>query len=285
MRIAVCISGQSRTWRTAVENIKNYFKVDADVDYFIHTWDTNTFRNSNEVVTQKKDYKIININNERKEIIEAFNPVSIMIDEYIFHKYGRNWQSLFYSFMKSVWLKRKHEIENDFIYDIVIKTRFDVNFFQEGFLIPTVPFKQFYIHKLNPLTAYTVNDTFSRFPTEFNNPCFDDVFFYADSPTMDIISNLYRWNQKIIKRGDYCKQNGLFVEDCEYFCGPGTLLYKYLKLWNIHPHCQTIIPYYIVRREAEILGLNGVNDWEKVYKISQDYYVNVTIAEKNKKLI
>ena len=39
MRIAVCISGQPRTWRTAKDNILKYFELDnAQVDFFIHTF-------------------------------------------------------------------------------------------------------------------------------------------------------------------------------------------------------------------------------------------------------
>jgi len=283
MRIAVCISGQPRTWRTSIDNIKSYFNIGAHVDYFIHTWDTNTYRNSNEVVTQKKDYKIIG--NEREEIKAAFNPLLMDYDEYSFEKYGRNWQALFYSFMRSVWLKKQYEIQNDFVYDMVIKTRFDINYYQDGFAKPMIPFKKFYLHKINPLTAYTVNNTFGRFPTEFNYPSFDDVFFYSDSPTMDIISNLYRWNKDIIERADEKRKYGHFIEDVENFCGPGVLLYRYLKLWNIHPHCEIPIPYYVVRKEAEDLGLNGLNDWHKIYKISRDYYNNITIAEENRKKI
>lgn len=280
MKIAVCISGQSRTWRTAIDNIKSYFNIGAEVDYFIHTWDTNTYRNSNEIVTQKKDYKIVG--NEEEEIKTAFNPVLFESDEYTFENYGRNWQALFYSFMKSVWLKKQYEIKNDFVYDIVVKTRFDINFYQDGFAKPPIPFKKFYLHKINPLTAYTVNNTFGRFPTEFNYPSFDDVFFYSDSTTMDIISNLYRWNQKIIESADEKRKYGHFIDDIENFCGPGVLLYRYLKLWNIHPHCEIPIPYYVVRKEAEELGLNGLTDWQKIYKISRDYYNNITIAEENK---
>ena len=184
--------------------------------------------------------------------------------------------------MKSVWLKKQYEIKNDFVYDIVVKTRFDINFYQDGLAKPPIPFKKFYLHKINPLTAYTVNNTFGRFPTEFNYPSFDDVFFYSDSTTMDIISNLYRWNQKIIESADEKRKYGHFIDDIENFCGPGVLLYRYLKLWNIHPHCEIPIPYYVVRKEAEELGLNGLTDWQKIYKISRDYYNNITIAEENK---
>ena len=43
-RIAVCFSGQARTWRTAKDNILKYFDLSeqgCQVDFFIHTWDIN----------------------------------------------------------------------------------------------------------------------------------------------------------------------------------------------------------------------------------------------------
>ena len=53
--IAVCLSGQSRTWSTAKENILNYFDVKINthknckinVDFFIHTWDNTSYKNFN----------------------------------------------------------------------------------------------------------------------------------------------------------------------------------------------------------------------------------------------
>jgi hypothetical protein len=280
MRIAVCISGQPRTWRTAADNIKKYFNVDAEVDYFIHTWDTNSYRNCDEVHTMKQDY--LYDKNEIIEIQKTFNPAAIEISEYTYEKYGKNWCSLFFSFMKSVALKRKYEIENDFLYDIVIKTRFDINFFMEGISNLGNPFNSFYIHKLRPMVAYSANNSFSNFPSELNYHCFDDVFFYADSPTMDIMSNLYRWNLDIMRKGEENLRHGKFVEDPEFYCGPGTLLYRYLNLWNIHKHNETSIPYYVVRKEAEERGLHSVMHWSEIQKISMKYYDNITKAENKK---
>ena len=79
--IAVCLSGQSRTWRTAKENILNYFDVKinthknckVNVDFFIHTWDTNSYRDKTQPRWQNTDYVIDNPN-EADEIKFAFKP-------------------------------------------------------------------------------------------------------------------------------------------------------------------------------------------------------------------
>ena len=45
MKIAVCVSGQARTWEYCKENIKKVFTDtdDYQFDFFIHTWDRNDF--------------------------------------------------------------------------------------------------------------------------------------------------------------------------------------------------------------------------------------------------
>ena len=151
MKIAVCLSGQSRTWFTAKDNIKKFF---GDTDYFIHSWDRNTYNNYKEPNKYKPiDYKISKL--EQISIINNFEPKL-----YEFEKFGNcinsTWYPMYYSFMKSVWLKRKYELEHDFVYDIVIKARFDINY--KG---------TFLIHNVNQLVAYTNTPTFHKFVKEF----------------------------------------------------------------------------------------------------------------------
>lgn len=281
MRIAVCISGQPRTWRLAIDNIKSYFDVDAEVDYFIHTWDTNTFRLTYQTHLDRKDYLVDE--NEFNDIRKSFNPKLMEYDKYTYEKYGTNWMALFYSFMKSIWLKRKYEIEYDFRYDIVIKTRFDINFYPEGYTEFGIPRNKFYIHEVLPMAAYHPNPVLSRFPWEINYLCFDDVYFYSDSITMDIISNIYKWNRGILNRGLVNISQNKFIEDSEFFCGPGTLLYRYLSSWNIQMLNKVPVQYYVVRKEVEGKGYNSITDWKKIYEFSRDYYKTVEIAEEKKR--
>ena len=198
--IAVCLSGQPRTWKTASDNILNYFNtkiciernVRVRVDYFIHTWDTNSYRDKTEPRWQNKDYKITNVS-EEDDIKLTFLPAGMEYEQYDSDKHLHAWSGLFHSFLRSVNLKRKYELENDITYDMVIKSRLDINFPQEGINRYGAPISKFYPHVLRPLTAYASSPTPTRFPIEFNQSCFDDVFYYSDSPTMDLISNIYFW--------------------------------------------------------------------------------------------
>jgi len=274
MRIAVCISGQPRTWKTAAKNIKNYFDLPGvTIDYFIHTWDTNSYRDLNDTSDKKMDYKITK--EEADEIKNIYNPILMEFEKYDCTRFQR-WNALFYSFMKSVWLKKKYELENDFEYDIVIKTRFDINFKQEGINAFGKPLNKFYLHEIYPLVGYTCNELFEhKFPTEFNQNHFDDVLFYSDSKTMDIISNIYFWYKNIIKVSEFQAYKNEYISNHEFQYGPGTLLYSYLTKNTIHPMCKLCIPYYVVRKEAEINELDSINDWEQILDISHKFYWEV----------
>jgi len=279
--IAVCLSGQSRTWRAAKENIINYFdvKINKDknckvnVDYFIHTWDTNSYRNKTQPRWENVDCKIDNPN-EESEIKFAFKPKLMEYETYNSDAFLEAWEGMFYSFMKSIELKRRYELMKDMTYDMVIKTRFDINFPQEGVNKFGLPINKFYVHSLKPFTAYASSPTPTRFPNEFNQVCFDDVFFYGDSTTMDITAQLYRWYKKIMNVGREQKVTQEFVQFPEFYYGPGTLLYKYLTNWNIHPYAEHANPYYVVRKEAEDKGLHSINDWQEIFNISKDWYEN-----------
>jgi hypothetical protein len=114
-----------------------------------------------------------------------------------------------------------------------------------------------------------------KFPTEYNYNCFDDVIFYADSPTMDIISNVYWWYKEIVLRGFKQREHGLFIEEPEFYFGPGTILYKYLINWSIHPHCELQIPYYLVTKGAEEKKLHSIKNWREVMEITHQYHNSI----------
>lgn len=282
-RVAVCLSGQPRTWRTAKDNILSYFDLSdkgIQVDYFIHTWDTNQYRKKHDVhwvnrTNEKVPYS------EKDEIAKAFNAVSIEMEEYKDDAHVTLWASLLYSFMKSVWLKRKYEIENDFRYDLVIKARTDINYAQEGICNLNFPANKFHIHPIQHLTAYSTMPVISRFPTEFNYLNFDDVLFYSNSPTMDIISNCYRWYTKIIKENGELQAKGKYIQDSTYWYGPGTILYKYLVSNNIHPQGYRFIQYYVVRKEVEECRLHSIDNWKDISEFNKEWYDSV-LNKKNK---
>ena len=179
---------------------------------------------------------------------------------------------MLYSFKKSIWLKRQYAIKNDFRYDLVIKTRLDVNYPQLGHCNLGFPSSKFYLHPIQNMTGYSTIPIISKFPSEFNYNCFDDVMFYSNSPTMDIIAGCQSWYENIIKKENDRYQQGKFIKDATFWYGPGTILYKYLISIGIHPQGYRAISYYIVRNKVEKLRLDSIENWKDIRDYSHEWY-------------
>ena len=271
--VAVCFSGQSRTWRTAKENILRYYNFgeNVNVDFFIHTWNINQYRNKHDTNWIDRPNEPVSPT-ELEELSIAFNPKKIELQQYNENDYCTLWSALLYTFKKSIWLKRQYEIENDFRYDLVIKTRLDMNYPQTGLCNLRFPLSKFHLHTVQNMTGYSTMPILPKFPSEFNYNCFDDVLFYSNSPTMDIISDCHTWYEDVIKAGAPNHGTGKFVKNTAFWYGPGTILYKYLVEVGIHPQGYRAIPYYIVRKPVEELGLNSIENWEDIRDYSHEWY-------------
>lgn len=268
-RVALCFSGQARTWEYCVKNIKHFFSRDIhpenftkiQYDYFIHTWDTNTYRPN----TQTQIYTDVAVPEDTAEKIKAaYNPVDFCMDPWngFLERTNstRNFDGMFYSFMKSLHMKRKYELANDFEYDLVIKIRLDTIY---------NPYNHFVTHTTSPLMCYSCTPV-SRFPIEFHYNNFDDVFFYGDSKTMDLVANIYNIHKQ--KRDMDLGQDLLRGQNPEFYYGPGCLLYKNLVELSIHPFCFNSFPWYVVRQNVADSGLDPFDNWAQVKTLCMDWY-------------
>ena len=127
MKIAVCLSGQLRQWEIAKENQKWFWSTSGhEVDYFIHTW---SYSGDRAGVTHEYEWRDIS-KEEYKDICDYYEVKDGIYDttpqEWFYD--NDHWSALFYSLSQSVMLKRKYEIENNFEYDVVIKSRPDIVF-------------------------------------------------------------------------------------------------------------------------------------------------------------
>jgi hypothetical protein len=281
-RIAVCLSGQPRYWNIAAKNIKKYFNFDinptnlleTETDYFIHTWDTNTWRKPKQHHHIFENVK----HNDKDKIIETFTPVLFEQEEFIAENFHRAWDPMFYSHSKSLMLKRNYELDLDFEYDLVIKARLDVVY---------DPNTKFPIQARYPsLTCYSSN--ISKFPSEFNSNCFDDVIFWGNSPTMDLVGDQYNSfildNSKIPKsygnqsidrlRNRPNNTDTFYPEDLNVttFLGPGTLLHDHMK--KIEVRMEKInIAYAVVRSTAADANLDSIKDYAEVKRKYVEWYI------------
>lgn len=117
MKIALCLSGQARSFEKGFEYHKKNLLDHYDVDVFIHTW----------------------IGPEVEDLAKLYNPIAMMVEEPLNGNFDSKYTNtpntamhpprftvaMFYSMYKSCELKTTHEISESFNYDWVIKSRTD----------------------------------------------------------------------------------------------------------------------------------------------------------------
>ena len=264
-RIAVCFSGEPRTWEIAHENISSFFAIDhipylrephtVVVDAFVHTWTGNTWRRNGEWA-----HELLS-SDEIEKIKATYSPIGFRVDQA--EKAKTVWGSLFKSQMLSFHLKRKHEIASGFEYDLVIKARLDT-------IYP--PGEKFNVHRMQAMNAYTTSPMW-RTPREYFATNFNEVIYYADSPTMDLIGDVERKAKVDCDWGHYDRVIATGHEHPQIKYGPGAYMYRYMVEHHIHPtHAPVLLEYAIVREEAVKRGLNGVLDYNEIKHIHDNFY-------------
>jgi hypothetical protein len=276
-RIAVCISGQSRTWEYCKDNILHFYDITehaqdrVEVDYFLHTWDINSYKDhvSGNEYTNFRDEPF----NDGNRLIEAFNPKIAEVERYSDFVAKRNlqypnfpltaWESMYHSIKKSINFKRLYELDKNFEYDLVIKTRFDCIY------DPGIKFIAYIPEVMKAYSSYTI----SRILHEFNSNNFDEAIFFGESRTVDLISAA--GDLHMLNRSTKEYQSSMEFDILpEAFYGPGALIYKHMTDMNICPSHHFVPFYYVVARQHTIdLGLNPMTDWPQVVKSCKDWYL------------
>ena len=188
MKIALCLSGQARFIEQGYrEVIYPYILQDNNIDVFIHTWEipesqigtpflAGGMHFVGEPVSEGLINKTLNLYNPQKYKVESQLSFPILPwDERHMHGFhSQNAYSMFYSIYQSNKLKTEYEIENNFKYDWVIRSRFDV--------------------KLNTKIEF---NNYDKNIMNVPNGCFDpsngyvDCFAFSNSSNMDIYSDVY----------------------------------------------------------------------------------------------
>lgn len=266
IRMAVCFSGQARYWQECHENIKWFFgheyhpvfNLPMEVDYFIHTWDTNTWRRP-----KTHHYVFDNvIHTDADSIKDSYKPKLFECEAWTQERFPRAWDSMFYSFAKSLLMKRNYELDANINYDVVVKARLDVVY---------NPLTRFPLTAINPKTCYT--QSIHNFPLEFNYSNFDDVIFYGDSPTMDLVGDLYH-TYKVrhsVKNLDL-RRRLCNLDETSYY-GPGTLLHDHLTDLGIRPEASHCFDYAVMRSTAVEAGADAMKDFPLVKQLWRDWYI------------
>lgn len=226
MKIAICLSGQPRTWNKCYPGWKAFEEklcilTGAEkVDYFCHAWDFNTPPHAvlaaapgvdDSSVDGYKTVKGIKLTEEEKQsFVDTINPIYHVFEDEE-HSKSRvkeiraraipnqkhhgivtlEWiASQFYSIMYASHLKQKYELENNFRYDIVFRMRYDLFLSDEqvGWFFNKRS-NDFQIPKFNHIYSCHTRRDDNQFP--FHR--MGDIFWYGGTVAFDRICNLYRW--------------------------------------------------------------------------------------------
>jgi len=261
MKIAVCMSGQLRQWEIAKENQKWFWETSGvEIDYFIHTWD---YSGDREGVSQPYITRDVS-QDEFNKVVEWYKPKKYIFDnkKQDFFYANDHWSSLFYSLAQSIMLKREYEIENDFEYDLVIKTRPDVVF---------DPRYHFSWELLEHNVLFATQGGIMEH--EFHMYNINDMIFYGTSYTMDLVSQMYFYRQKMLDKRNLFDRK-LFIGPI----GPGVLMQEYFRDYGItaqtiQPNRQTFIETLVKLGCPQDLNLFEHNDFHKMEKYFRDWYL------------
>lgn len=262
MKIAVCLSGQPRTIKYAVPSILNFFSEGYEYDFFCHAWNYNTYKRRNDnalpgVQPVYWDNDEIVENDELTESISLLHPKKFAI-------HGKNrlninenfpWYSLFYSVMYANHLKKQFEIENNFRYDFVIRTRFDLIYFPlRKFKLTTLA------NKDNYLDIFCLHT--NRIDYEYNRINSSDTFYYGSSLAMDIASDIYRYL--------FYKSKIRRLDDNECL-GPGANLSNFADTNNLRFNPLHGEIFESVFR-PEVTHLDPLTDFETIKDFNDSFY-------------
>jgi hypothetical protein len=189
MRVAICLSGQPRTWKECLPNWLDSMELVDRPDFFFHFWDYNTLPSL--LASYKKsivDEKLQDV--EKQDIIDALAPKKFKFESRKDIPYwncdipenmqfGPWCREQFYSAYYVSLLKREYELMNKFRYDVVIRLRSDL-WFTEKLQIETP----------EPNSLYT---THCSYDNEYDVYRIGDIFYYADSSTFDQVSQFFKF--------------------------------------------------------------------------------------------
>lgn len=186
MKVAICLSGLTRclhySWPIIYFNLLKNFKNSFDV--FIHTWDIDH--------GGMRDYFTMNsvpYEDKKKYIEENISPKKYLIEsqfDFIKSRTIRLSTCMCYSLYTSNQLKKEYELENNFKYDLVIRSRMDVIYD-------------------SPMLDYEIYDSLNNdiiyvgywAPEKYfpHKGVYPDTFAFASSKNMDFYSSIYELEQ------------------------------------------------------------------------------------------
>ena len=198
LRIALCLSGQPRGVPKSCEFVlQNLIQPNNITDIFMHTW-----YSENQTFDSSLGGNVGTWNSEAdKIIIEQIKPKKIIFEEpndFDQFKHLSNQPtaiqtriaSQFYSIQQANNLKKQYELENNFKYDIVIKTRLDLEYHHPVIIKNLISdlTNTLYVAEMYQHTRHH-----DSYPTTDGQKysSMSDTFVMGSSENIDILSDMY----------------------------------------------------------------------------------------------
>ena len=209
MKIAICLSGQPRFIEKGVENFKKNILNYENIDIFIHSWfDEN---NKNIEFDSSQSYLNFKVGKQNENTLQLFNdlfPKKIKLEkpknfEELSHlpdlptAKQTKLASMFYSIYEANQLKKQYEQENNFIYDLVIKTRIDINYNEQLDIFKIAKdINKNNIFASKKYQECRMNDSYPT-KSEFYYGSLSDTWFMTSSENMNKCCDIYPNFEKI----------------------------------------------------------------------------------------
>lgn len=199
MKVALCLSGQFRSIEKCYLSIYNNLILPNSADVFYHSWYSE--KQINQQLTNES-YKGSLLKDIDKITYKLYNPKKFLVEEQVdfnqecknintypygipaFHQF-----SMFYSIFMANKLKIEYESEKNFIYDCVIRCRFDLR-----------------PNNIIKIDLLDLNNLNIKGDCLHNDYCINDHFAISNSHNMNIYSETYKYIKKY------------YFENKQHFC-------------------------------------------------------------------
>jgi len=269
-KIAFCIfglvggvkgkSGENLAGSEEVLNIgfdhykKHIFEKNSNIDVFIHTWNIDLKEQIVKLYKPKKS--------------EFQTQISFEVPDYVKGEYRRkqNHYSRWYSTKKVIELKTQYEKENDFEYDLIFLTRFDIAW-EKDLDFSKIDPQYFYVadyFQVKPLLG--LFQWRSGYP--YQEEGLADLWFISNSENMNIFSTLYDYLNKYTDTGNcpYSPNTGISNHNLVSYHLKQKAIIKKLRFIFEHYGPDEVDP--LVRKKY--FGINIINIKEDLKFISKN---------------
>lgn len=296
--IAVCFSGESRTWRNTVAAIKYYFSSDIHTfTFFGHTWDDSFYNKENRQVSAESFTLKKFLSGERRlknqwqcyhdpirlknEMTDELGITNLLVENknVITDVYGHGKNLIYPTFSPrfpkenavnytkpATWahmsysMMRANELKSTYELENDIQFDIVVRARFDTCFEPNIKFEHI-LQKMGPVLPTALYCETHYFPNEFFLPHVNEVTYYGTSRVMNIVDGFFRYfvTGKFWEMLDENWNDGALKN-----CGYNVNLYKWLTMKNILLKYY-YFPYIVFRKTAE--HLNWPENWEEIKKI------------------